>query len=51
VICLTDRADSVEARIARALAARFDLHRLHRSEPTLEGIFLHYIEAPRAAAQ
>jgi ABC-2 type transport system ATP-binding protein len=51
VTCLTDRADTVEARIARALAARFDLHRLHRLEPSLESVFLRYIEAPREVAQ
>ena len=41
--CLV-RADSgVEARIARAVAARFELQRLERLQPTLENVFLRYV--------
>jgi ABC-2 type transport system ATP-binding protein len=41
--CLV-RADSgVEARIARAVAARFELLRLERLQPTLENVFLRYV--------
>ena len=36
VDCQVDARDGVEAAIARAVAARFDLHRLERSQPTLE---------------
>jgi hypothetical protein len=41
----------VEAAIARAVAGRFDLHRLERSQPTLENIFLRYVqESPARGA-
>jgi hypothetical protein len=30
------------------VAARWDLHRLERQEPTLENIFLRYVTAPPA---
>jgi hypothetical protein len=33
----------VEAAIARAVAGRWDLHRLERREPTLENVFLRYV--------
>jgi hypothetical protein len=38
----------VEAAIARAVAARWDLHRLERQQPTLENIFLKYVTEPPA---
>ena len=37
------RATGVEAAIARAVAARWDLHRLERQQPTLENVFLRYV--------
>jgi len=38
-----DAQDGIEARIARAVASRWDLHRLERQQPTLENIFLRYV--------
>ena len=43
VECQTEVRDGVEAAIARAVAGRWDLHRLERQQPTLENIFLRYI--------
>ena len=43
VECQTDSREGVESAIARAVAARWDLHRLERQAPTLENIFLRYI--------
>jgi ABC-2 type transport system ATP-binding protein len=43
VECQTDARDGVEAAIARAVAGRWDLHRLERQQPTLENIFLRYV--------
>jgi ABC-2 type transport system ATP-binding protein len=49
VECQVDADDGVEAAIARAVASRWDLHRLERQQPTLENIFLRYVEeAPTA---
>jgi ABC-2 type transport system ATP-binding protein len=54
VDCQVDAAEGIEARIARAVAARWPLHRLERQQPTLENIFLRYIgqetSAPARAA-
>jgi ABC-2 type transport system ATP-binding protein len=53
VDCRIDAEDGVEAAIARAVAGRFDLHRLERQHPTLENVFLHYVSdggAPDDAA-
>ena len=53
VECQVAARDGVEAAIARAVASRWDLHRLERQQPTLENIFLQYVTAPpapRAAA-
>ena len=44
--CHVDAKDGVEAAIARAVAARWDLHRLERHQPTLENVFLHYVRRP-----
>ena len=44
--CRVDAREGVEAAIARAVAARWDLHRLERREPTLENVFLKYVTAP-----
>jgi ABC-2 type transport system ATP-binding protein len=41
--CHVDARGDVEAAIARAVAARWDLHRLERQQATLENIFLHYV--------
>ena len=46
VDCQVDARDGVEAAIARAVAGRFDLHRLERRQPTLENIFLRYVQEP-----
>ena len=48
VDCQVDATEGVEAAIARAVAARWDLHRLERQQPTLENIFLQYVAEPRA---
>ena len=45
VDCHVDADNGVEAAIARALAPRWDLHRLERQQPTLENVFLHYVSA------
>jgi ABC-2 type transport system ATP-binding protein len=50
VECQTDVRTGVEAAIARAVASRWDLHRLERQQPTLENIFLHYISQAPAQA-
>ena len=43
VECQVDAHEGIEARIARAVAGRWDLHRLERQQPTLENIFLRYV--------
>ncbi|MDP6515889.1 MAG: ABC transporter ATP-binding protein [Alphaproteobacteria bacterium] len=49
--CRVDDRDGMEAAIARAVASRWELHRLERRHPTLENIFLHYVsESPIAEA-
>jgi ABC-2 type transport system ATP-binding protein len=48
VECQVDGDDGVEAAIARAVAGRFALHRLERREPTLENVFLRYVQAEPA---
>ena len=45
-VCQVDSGSGTEAAIARAVAARWDLHRLERQEPTLENIFLQYVQEP-----
>ncbi|HEV8440283.1 MAG TPA: ABC transporter ATP-binding protein [Methylomirabilota bacterium] len=47
--CHVDGEDGVEVAIARAVATRFDLHRLERHEPTLENVFLRYVSEPAVA--
>jgi ABC-2 type transport system ATP-binding protein len=48
--CQTDAREGVEAAIARAVAGRWELHRLERQQPTLENVFLRYIsQAPGEA--
>ncbi len=46
--CRTDVVDGIETEIARCVATRWSLHRLQREMPTLENIFLRYIEGGRA---
>jgi len=41
--CQVDAGEGVEARIAREVAARWELHRLERRQPTLENVFLRYV--------
>jgi ABC-2 type transport system ATP-binding protein len=41
--CQVHAGEGVEARIARCVAARWELHRLERRQPTLENIFLRYV--------
>jgi ABC-2 type transport system ATP-binding protein len=43
VECTVTAAAGIEAVIARALATRWELHRLQRRQPTLENVFLHYV--------
>ncbi|MGE4056696.1 MAG: ABC transporter ATP-binding protein [Vicinamibacterales bacterium] len=45
--CRTDVQDGVEARIARAVASKWSLHRLQREQPTLENVFLRYIDGAK----
>ena len=51
VDCQVDGRDGVEAAIARAVAGRFDLLRLERLQPTLENVFLRYVQAPAASGE
>src|SRR5262245_25589291 len=44
VACQVGAHDRVEAAIARAVASRWDLHQLERRQPTLEHIFLRYVQ-------
>jgi ABC-2 type transport system ATP-binding protein len=46
--CEVENRDGIEAAIARAVAGRWDLHRLERRQPTLENVFLRYIDATSA---
>ena len=50
VNCQVEPRDGVEAGIARSVANRWDLYSLERQQPTLENIFLRYIQsAPQKA--
>ncbi len=52
VNCQVESRDGIEAAIARAVANRWDLYRLERQQPTLENIFLRYIQsAPQQASE
>jgi hypothetical protein len=44
VECQVDAREGVEAAIARAVAGRWELHRLERQQPTLENVFLKYVK-------
>ena len=37
-------SNGIEAAIARSVARRWDLHRLERHQPTLESVFLRYVQ-------
>jgi ABC-2 type transport system ATP-binding protein len=51
VECQVDSREGAEARIARVVAARWELHRLERQQPTLENIFLRSVgEGDKEAA-
>ena len=45
--CRVEAESGVEAAIARAITRRWDLHRLERRQPTLENIFLRYVNERR----
>lgn len=49
VECLIDTRAGIESKIARNIAAKFDLHRLERQQPTLENIFLRYVSTPTSS--
>ena len=51
VDCQTNAREGIEAAIARAVAGRWDLHRLERQQPTLENIFLRYVKQSSADAR
>jgi ABC-2 type transport system ATP-binding protein len=51
VACQVEARQGVEAAIARAVASRWQLHRLERQQPTLENIFLHYVRETPAAEE
>ena len=46
VECQVEAQEGVEAAMARAIATRWQLHRLERQQPSLESIFLHYVRPP-----
>jgi ABC-2 type transport system ATP-binding protein len=48
--CQVEARDGIEAAIARAVAGRWDLYRLERQQPSLENIFLRYVQAPAEKA-
>jgi len=50
VDCQVEPRHGVEAEIARAVTRRWDLHRLERQQPTLENIFLRYVNTPTDTA-
>ena len=45
VNCQVEPRDGVEAVIARVVANRWELYRLERQQPTLENIFLRYVQS------
>jgi len=49
VLCQVHERDGIEAAIARVTAARWDLLRLERQRPTLEHVFLRYVQTPAEA--
>ena len=51
VECATDAREGLEAAIARAVAGRWNLHRLERQQPTLENVFLRYVSQTQVQAR
>ncbi len=51
VECQVEARDGIEAKIARSVSARWDLHRLERQQPTLENIFLRYVSQQQGKAE
>jgi ABC-2 type transport system ATP-binding protein len=51
VACQVGAHDRVEAAIARVVAGRWDLHGLERRQPTLEHIFLRYVQDPPGSGE
>ncbi|MHC4107769.1 MAG: ABC transporter ATP-binding protein [Planctomycetota bacterium] len=51
VECKVGAREGMEAAIARAVATRWELHRLDRQRPTLENIFLHYVSETPAGEE
>jgi ABC-2 type transport system ATP-binding protein len=49
VECQVDTDEGIEACIAREVAARWELRRLQRRQPTLENIFLRYVKEQQSA--
>ena len=43
--CYVGAREGIEAAISRTVAAKWDLHRLERQQPTLENVFLQYVQA------
>ncbi len=52
VNCQVEPRDGIEAAIARTVANRWDLYRLERQQPSLENIFMRYVQSasPKANA-
>ena len=48
VDCQVDVREGIESDIARVVAARWALHRLDRQQPTLENVFIRYVNAAAA---
>ncbi len=48
--CHVEARDGIEARIARIVSQKWDLHRLERQQPTLENIFLRYVNTETGKA-
>ena len=46
--CQTDARADIECEIAKAITARWSLHRLQREQPTLENVFLRYVQGGTA---
>jgi ABC-2 type transport system ATP-binding protein len=51
VACQVEAREGIEAAIARAIAPRWPLYRLERQQPSLEHIFLHYVNQATAGEE
>ncbi|HXH84069.1 MAG TPA: ABC transporter ATP-binding protein [Candidatus Tectomicrobia bacterium] len=51
VDCRVEGDNGVEAALARAVASRWDLYRLERQQPTLEDVFLRYVNEASPAGR